>query len=194
MIQNRSKIDLQAIPTAFGDANGVASVLGTVPKPLGACLGCPGKPFGQLLAALGSPGTAPDRLWGVIWASKSRPERVRTRSGNGLGRPSRPKIDFSSIFCRFWFYFRGFSIVFAWIFAETACDEDTESESQKGVARSSLRVLALALCSRFVLPVRLSKWLANVTCSAFFRCVPTSPPSIFNLVNTVLKIHGNRTS
>ena len=46
-----------------------------------------------------------DRPWDVIWVSKSRPERVRTRPRNGLGRPKWPKIDFSSIWGRFEMYF-----------------------------------------------------------------------------------------
>ena len=39
--------------------------------------------------------------------------------------------------------------------------------------------MALALCSRFVLLARLSKSLSNIACSFFFRCVPTSSPSIY---------------
>ena len=58
--------------------------------------------FGQLLVALGTPGTFQDRLGGGIWASKSRPKRVRTRPRNGLGRPNQPEIfffvDFGFIF------------------------------------------------------------------------------------------------
>ena len=72
---------------------------------LGASSGRPWDAFGRLLAALGSPGAPQDRLWGGIWASKSDPERVRTRPGNGLGHPKRPKIDFSSIW-------GGFSSIF----------------------------------------------------------------------------------
>ena len=97
MTENRSKIDPRALPTACGDANDVASVLEAVPEALGASLGCPSDAFGQLLAALGSPWAPQDRLWGGIWVSKSRPKRIRTRPCNGLGRPKRSKIDFSSI-------------------------------------------------------------------------------------------------
>ena len=53
LTEKRPKIDSQALLTAFGDANGVASVLAAVPEALGASLGCPGDAFGQLLAALG---------------------------------------------------------------------------------------------------------------------------------------------
>ena len=72
--------------------------------------GTPWDAFGQLLAALGSPGATPDRLWGVIWASKNRPERVRTRPRNGFGCRNRPQIDFSSIFRRLRLRFHGFSV------------------------------------------------------------------------------------
>ena len=77
---------------------------------LGASSGRPWDAFGRLLAALGSPGAPQDRLWGGIWASKSHPERVRTRPGNGLGHPKRPKIDFSSIWGGFSSIFRRFSL------------------------------------------------------------------------------------
>ena len=73
--------------------------------------------------------------------------------------------------------FRRFSNDFSSIFVRAVCDEGTKAESQKGVAWSSAHVLALALCSRFVLLENLSKWLSNFARSAFFRCVPTSPPS-----------------
>ena len=59
--------------------------------------GMPRRAFGQLLTALGSSGATQDRLWGSIWASKSRPEHVRTRPRNGFGRPRRPKMDFWAI-------------------------------------------------------------------------------------------------
>ena len=78
-----------------------------VPKALGASLGRPGDAFGRILAALGAPGAPQDRLWGGIWVSKSRPGRIRTRPRNGLGRPNRPKIEFSSMFGRFGFHFHG---------------------------------------------------------------------------------------
>ena len=112
----------------------LTGVSGMAPRALGASLGCPGDAFGRLLAALGAPRAPQDRLWGGIWASKSRPERVRTRPRNGLGRPNRPKIDFSTICCRFWSNFRRFSNDCSPIFARFACDEATKSESQKGVA------------------------------------------------------------
>ena len=75
----------------------LTSVLGVVPEAHGASLGRPGDAFGPLLAALGPPGASPDRRLGGTWASTSRPKRVRTRPRNGLGRPNRPQIDFSSI-------------------------------------------------------------------------------------------------
>ena len=40
--------------------------------------GMPRRAFGQLLTALGSSRATQDRLWGSIWASKSRPERIQT--------------------------------------------------------------------------------------------------------------------
>ena len=64
---------------------------------LGASPGRPEDPFGRLLAALGPPGASKDRPWGGIWASISRPERVRTCPRNALRRLKRPKIDCSSI-------------------------------------------------------------------------------------------------
>ena len=178
MTENRSKIDPLALPTAFGDANGVASVLGAFPEAFGTSLGCPGDAFGQLLAAFGSSGAPQDKLWGSILASKSRPERLRTRPRSGPKRPKRLKIDFSSIWCRFGMDFRACSNDLPSIFARAACDEGKKAESQKGDAGSSAHVLALALCNRFVLLARLSKWHANIACSAFFRCVPTSSPSL----------------
>ena len=134
MTENRLKIVLQALPTAFGNPNGFVSVLGAAPEALGASLGCPGDAFGRLLAALGSPGAPQDRLWGGIWASKSRPERVQMRPQSGLGRPKRPKNDFLSIWGQFWMDLHRFSNGFSWIFAPAACDEGTKAESQKGVA------------------------------------------------------------
>ena len=51
--------------------------------------------------------------------------------------------------------------------------------------------MALAFCRRFVLLARLPKWLSNIACSAFFRCVPTSSPSVlhtaFNAVLTCFR-------
>ena len=75
-------------------------VLGCVPGARGAPRSWPGDAFGRLLAALGSPGASPGRLWAATWASLRRPERVRTRPQNGFGRRKQPRIDFSSIFRR----------------------------------------------------------------------------------------------
>ena len=157
LTENRSKINPQALPTAFGDTNGVASVLGAVLEALGAPLGCPGDAFGRLLAALGLPGAAQDQLWGDIWASKSCPERVRTRPRSGPGRPKRLKMGFSSIWCRFGMDFCPCSNDLLSIFARAARDEGTKAASQRGVARSSAHLLALAPRCRFVLLAPLSK-------------------------------------
>ena len=94
----------------------------------------PERAFGRLPAVSGSPGASQDWPWSVVWASTSRPERVRTRSRNGLGRPNRPLIVFRTIFRSFWGHFHRFSIDFSSIFARAACDEGTESESQERVA------------------------------------------------------------
>ena len=98
--------------------------------------------------------------------------------------PRPPRDPPKSLLAAFWLHFgsiwNGFSQIFERFFVDfrsRRVRRRHKTESQKGVVRSSPRVLALALRSRFVLPVRLSKWLANVTCSVFFRCVPTSPPS-----------------
>ena len=91
---------------------GLTSVLVGVPEALRASLRWPGDAFRRLLAALGPSGASPDRLWGVIGASTSRPERVRTRPRNGFGRPNQPKIDFSLIFRRLRFRFCGFPMIF----------------------------------------------------------------------------------
>ena len=88
----------------------LAGVLGVASKALGASQGRPGDAFGRLLAALGPPGMSQDQLWGGIWVSKNRPEHVRTRPRNGLGRPKRSKIDFSLIFGQFGLDFRRFSL------------------------------------------------------------------------------------
>ena len=126
---NRKRFQLHlAMPTAL------PSVLGVVPEALGASLGRPGDAYGRLLVALGPPGASPDWPWGGTLASKNCPERVRTRSQNGLGRPNRPLIVFRTIFRSFWLHFHGFSIDFSSIFARAACDEGTKSESQKRVA------------------------------------------------------------
>ena len=101
---------------------------------LGASLGRPGDAFGVLLAALGAPGPPQDRLWGAIWVSKSRPERVRTRPLNGLGRPKRPTIDSLSTLGRFGMDFHQISNDFSSILVRAACDEGTKAESQKGLA------------------------------------------------------------
>ena len=122
LTEDRPKNDLQALLTAFGDANGVASVLAAVPGALGASDKCPGDAFGRLLAALGSPEASQDRLWGDIWASRCRPERVRIRPRSGVWRQKRLEIDFLSIWGRFGMDFRRF-----------LCDEASKSESQKGV-------------------------------------------------------------
>ena len=112
----------------------LTGILGVVPKALGVSLGRPGDAFGRLLVAFGTPKTPQDRLWDGIWVSKNRPERVQTRSRNGLGRPKRPKIEFSLILGRFGMDFRRFSSDLSSIFARAACDEGTKAESQKGVA------------------------------------------------------------
>ena len=72
-IEIRGEIHLPALPIPFGDANAVTSILGVVPDALGASLGLPGHAFGQLLAALRSPGASLDRTWGVIWGPKAVP-------------------------------------------------------------------------------------------------------------------------
>ena len=69
--------------------------------------GVPGEAFGRLRAALGSPRAPQDWLWAGIWASKSRPEGVRTRPRNGLGARNGSR----SIFRRFW-------VGLGWIFVE----------------------------------------------------------------------------
>ena len=66
----------------------------------------PGLALGCLPAALGSPGAPQDQLWAGICVSKTRPERIRTRARNSLGRPKWPNIDFSSILARFFADFR----------------------------------------------------------------------------------------
>ena len=116
MTENHSKINPGALATAFGDANDLASVWKVVPGELGACLGCPGVLFGQLLTALGSSGATQDRLWGNIWASKSCPEHVRTRPRNGFGAQNGPRWIFrrfgghpARIFVDFRMLFRRFS-------------------------------------------------------------------------------------
>ena len=96
------------LPTAFGDANGIAIVLGAVPQALGASLKCPGDAFGRLLAALGSPGTPQDRLRADVWAFKNHPERVSTRPRSALGHPKRPNADLGSIRDGFPSIFGGF--------------------------------------------------------------------------------------
>ena len=119
---------------AFEAARCTTGARTTHREDLGASSGRPWDAFGRLLAALGSPGAPQDRLWGGIWVSKSHPERDRTRPRNGLGRPKRPKIDFSSILNRFGADFHRFSKDFSSIFVRAACDEGTKAESQKGVA------------------------------------------------------------
>ena len=88
----------------------LTGVLGVAPNALGVSLGRPGDALGRLLAALGAPGASQDRLWGGMWVSKSRPERIRPRPPNGLGRPKRSKIDLSSILGQFGMDFRRFSL------------------------------------------------------------------------------------
>ena len=88
----------------------LTGVSGMAPRALGASLDCPGDAFGRLLATLGAPRAPQDRLWGGIWVPKSRPKRIRTRPCNGLGRPNRSKIDFSSIWGPFGVDFRRFSL------------------------------------------------------------------------------------
>ena len=87
----------------------LTGVSGMAPRALGASLGCPVDAFGWLLAVLGAPRAPQDRLRGGIWVSKRRPERIRTRPCNGLGRPKRSNIDFSSILGQFGVDFRRFS-------------------------------------------------------------------------------------
>ena len=132
-IEIRGEIHLPALPVPFGDANAVTSILGVVPEALGASLGLPGHAFGKLLAALRPPGASLDQPWGVIWVSKSRPERVRRSLQNDFGRPGRLKIDCSSILARSGVDFRRFATNFSSIFGRTACDEATESEARKRV-------------------------------------------------------------
>ena len=115
-IEIRGEIHLPALPIPFGDANDVTSILGVVPKALGASLGLPGDAFGRLLAALRPPGASLDRPWGVIWVSKSRPERVRRRPQNDFGRPGRRKIDFLLILAQSGVDFQRFPINFSSIF------------------------------------------------------------------------------
>ena len=134
LTENQPKFDPQALLSAFGDANGVANVLGAVPEALGTSMGCLGDAFGRLLVALGSPGVTQNRLWGAIGACKNCPERVWTRPRSGPGRSKRPKLDFSSIQGRFWLDVHRFSADFSSIFERTACVEDTKAESQKEVA------------------------------------------------------------
>ena len=93
----------------------------------------PRRAFGQLLTTLGSSGATQDRLWGSIWASKSRPEHVRTRPRNGFGRPRRPKMDFWAIWgppgedcCRFP---NAFSSIFFKPFATKRQNRNLKKES-----------------------------------------------------------------
>ena len=132
-IEIRSETHLPVLPIPFGDSNAVTGILGVVPEALGASLGLPGDAFGRLLAALRPPGASLDRSWGVIYVSKSRPERVRRSPQNDFGRPGRHKIDFSSMLARSGVDFRRFPTNFSSIFGRTACDEATESEARKRV-------------------------------------------------------------
>ena len=84
--------------------------------------------------------------------------------------------------------FQRFPTNFSSIFGRTASDEATESEARKKVVWSSLPGLAFVVCRRFVLLLWLSKWLLNNACSAFFRCVPTSPPSCLKIPEQIVNI------
>ena len=128
---------------------------------------------GHSWPAWGVPRSALGRHLGVQKPSRARP-------GASPKRPWAPKPPQDRFFFDLGSIWDGFSQIFERFFVDfrsRRVRRRHKTESQKGVVRSSPRVLALALHSRFVLPVRLSKWLANVTCSVFFRCVPTSAPS-----------------
>ena len=119
-----------------------------------------------------------ERLWGALgtfldgsWPLLARPWRPKIAFGVAFGCPkaissasgrvpettSAARNGPRSIFLRFGMDFHRFSKDFSLIFVRAAYDEGTKTESQKRVARSSARVLALALCNRFVLLARLSK-------------------------------------
>ena len=92
--RKRSKIDPQALPIAFGDANGTCERLGSGP---GGSWSVSGAPRGRFWKAPGRSWSArgvPRSAWGGIWASKSHPERVRTHPPNDLERLNRLQIDF----------------------------------------------------------------------------------------------------
>ena len=147
-------IDPRARSTALSAPQALGRLTGRVLE----CLqGGPGSLLDGSQPLLTPPGASQDQPWGVIWASIRRPERVRTLPRNGRGRPRQPQIDFSLILGRFGTDFHQSSNDFSSIFARADCDEATASEAQKRVVRSSPPDLALALCSRFVLLVRLSK-------------------------------------
>ena len=114
-----------------------------------------GASFGLLQAAPSASGRVPDTAVGA----QDGPRLIFRRF---LDERAWIFIDFRSIFRRF---------------SPQLLATKPESEAQKRVVRSMLPDLALALCIRFVLLVHLWKCHSNVTCSAFFRCVPTSPPS-----------------
>ena len=131
--RGKSKNGTKFAPRAFRQACLPIACEKPVPRALGASLGRPGSAFGRLLGTLGLPGASPDWPWGIIWGSKSRLERVRTRPRNDFGRPNQPKIDFSLILGRFGVDFRRFSNDISSIFARVVCDKGTKAESQ-GVA------------------------------------------------------------
>ena len=138
----------------------------------GAARECFWTAFGHSWPAWGVPRSALGRHLGVQKPSRARPGASPKRLWAPKPAQDRFFFDLGSIW-------DGFSQIFERFFVDFRSRHVRrrhKTESQKGVVRSSPRVLALALHSRFVLPVRLSKRLANVTCSVFFRCVPTSPP------------------
>ena len=146
MTENRPKFDPQALLSAFGDANGVANVLGAVPEALGTSMGCLGDAFGRLLAALGSPRVAQDRLWGAIGACKSCPERVWTRPRSGPGRSKRPKLDFSSIRGRSDWIFIDFRPIFHRFSSEPRASK-TRKQNLKKKSRDPQRTSWLLRCA-----------------------------------------------
>ena len=131
MTENVQKSFRKRLQQRWAMRTALAGVLGMAPKALGASPGRFGDTFGWLLAALGTPGAPQDQLWGALWVSKNRPERVWTHSRNSLGRPKRLKIECSLILGRFGMDFRRFSNDLSSIFLRAACDEGTEQNLKK---------------------------------------------------------------
>ena len=137
--------------------------------------------LGRSSSTRGVPRSVLGRHLGVQKPSRTHPEASPKRFWTPRTAQDRFFVDFGTIW-------RGFPTISNQFFVDFRSNRLRRSH-RIGSSKKSRVILAARLGTCGVQSLRAAraffKWFLNNTCSAFFRCVPTSPPS-FKLMNKYL--------